>query len=65
MAVPYFYSNAYQVGPMNLLSVFEYSSIIIAFIADYFIFDRSYNIYCIVGVVIIIISLYICISSKQ
>jgi drug/metabolite transporter (DMT)-like permease len=61
----FFYSRAYQHGDMNITSIFEYPGIIIAFIADYFIFDRTYNIYCIVGVIIIIISLYICISSKH
>ena len=61
----YCYSRSYQIGNMNLNSLAEYTGIIFSFIADYFIFDRTYNVYCIIGVAIIVLSLYGSINKKQ
>lgn len=56
----YFYSRAYQVGPINLVSIFESTGVLLGFAADYFLSSKVYNFYSYLGVFLIIASLYIC-----
>jgi drug/metabolite transporter (DMT)-like permease len=59
-----YYSKAFQHGEsMNVTTVFEFGGVIMSFIADYFIFGKSYNMWCYVGVFIILLALYVCVMK--
>ena len=61
-----YYSKAFQQGSsMNVTTVFEFGGVIMSFLADYFIFGKSYNIWCYVGVSIILVSLYVCVMKPS
>lgn len=61
----YYYNKAYQTGPMNLTSIFEFSGVVIGFVADYFIYGKQYNTYCYIGAGIILLALFACQRSES
>jgi len=63
-AVHYFYSKAYQMGNMNVVSIFEYTAVLMSFFVDYFLYNRSYNWYCYFGVAIVLAALCLSVSKK-
>lgn len=59
-----YYSKAFQQGEsMNVTTVFEFGGVIMSFLADYFIFGKSYNLWCYVGVLIILVALFVCVMK--
>lgn len=61
----FFYSQGYQRGPMNIVTMFEFTSIIFGLVADKVMFQRDYNFMTYCGVILIVVSLIMVSQSKK